>query len=314
MFDVDARTILYVRHGSHAYGLNVQSSDEDYKGVCIPPKEYMLGFMKKFEQSEMMASKGGGVDSVVYALNKFVRLAVDCNPTIVEVLFVDDEHIVKRDIFGDRLRSIRNMFISKKARFTFSGYAYQQLKRIKTHRKWLLDPPKQPPTRTAFGLSEEMKLSQSELGAFDAMSDTDVMPALSSDIVSLYAREKQYANIKSQWDQYVNWKKARNPARAELEERFGCDTKHAMHLCRLMRMCKEILSFGTVIVKRPDRDELLAIRSGEWSYERIVEHAERLDDECKSLYETSSLKRCCDVEAIDGIVVELTEKYLSFHG
>jgi len=32
-FDVDARTILLVRHGSHAYGLNTPASDEDNTGA-----------------------------------------------------------------------------------------------------------------------------------------------------------------------------------------------------------------------------------------------------------------------------------------
>lgn len=36
-------TVLLVRHGSHAYGTNTPASDEDFKGVAIPPKEYFLG-------------------------------------------------------------------------------------------------------------------------------------------------------------------------------------------------------------------------------------------------------------------------------
>ena len=37
------RTILLTRTGSHAYGTNTPESDEDYRGVCIPPPEYYLG-------------------------------------------------------------------------------------------------------------------------------------------------------------------------------------------------------------------------------------------------------------------------------
>ena len=32
------RTIFFARHGSHAYGLSTPTSDEDWKGVAIPPK------------------------------------------------------------------------------------------------------------------------------------------------------------------------------------------------------------------------------------------------------------------------------------
>ena len=67
-FDIDARTILLVRHGSHAYGLNTPTSDLDVKGVCIKPVECYFGFLKHFEQHEHMAGKGDGLDSVVYSL------------------------------------------------------------------------------------------------------------------------------------------------------------------------------------------------------------------------------------------------------
>jgi len=45
-----------------------------------------------------------------------------------------------------------------------------------------------------------------------------------------------------------------------LEAKFGFDTKHAMHLIRLLRMAREILETGVVHVKRPDAEELSAIR------------------------------------------------------
>lgn len=57
-FNLESHTIYYARHGSHAYGLNVETSDEDFKGICIPPLEFELGFLHNFEQVEEMVSKG----------------------------------------------------------------------------------------------------------------------------------------------------------------------------------------------------------------------------------------------------------------
>jgi predicted nucleotidyltransferase len=51
-FDVEARTIYMARHGSHAYGLNTPDSDEDFKGICVKPKEAYFGFTQRFEQHE----------------------------------------------------------------------------------------------------------------------------------------------------------------------------------------------------------------------------------------------------------------------
>lgn len=314
-FDVQKRTILLVKHGSHAYGTNVEGSDEDFKGVCIKPKECYFGFTQKFEQFEHMGSKSDGVDKVIYSLDKFAALAADANPNIIEVLHVADKDVLSMDEFGEQLRAHRYDFLSKKAKFTFSGYSMAQLKRIRTHRKWLLDPLKCPPMRKEFGLSEMSAVNKSELGAYDAMLSQDsIEMELPKDIITLFTREKAYQAAKTHYDQYVNWTKTRNPARAELEAKFGVDTKHAMHLVRLMRMCKEILTVGKVIVKRPDREELLAIRRGAWSYDQIVEHAEQLDAQCTALYETSLLPREPDRAKLDTIIVEMTDRYLRLHG
>jgi len=316
-FDVSARTILYVRHGSHAYGLNVVTSDEDFKGVCVKPKACYLGFLNNFEQAEHMGSKNDGVDSVTYSLDKFARLAIDCNPNIIEVLHVADKDVLKVDDFGEELRAARNDFLSKKARFTFAGYAHAQLKRIKTHRTWLLDPPKAPPERKDFGLSDSDKISKSELGAGQALFESPVAMlagGVPANVVRLFTQEKAYQAAKTHFDQYVNWKKTRNPARAELEEKFGYDVKHACHLIRLMRMCHEILSSGKVLVERPDREELLMIRRGKRTYDGLIEEADRLEAECDALYVTSSLPREPDRSKLDALIVDMTDRYLRVHG
>lgn len=314
-FDVKSRTIIFVRHGSHAYGLNIATSDTDYKGVCVKPKAAYLGFLENFEQAEHMASKSEGVDSVTYSLDKFAHLAADCNPNIIEVLHVDDHDVISSDEFGDELRGMRDLFMSKKAKFTFAGYAHAQLKRIKTHRAWLLTPPPAPPTRKEFGLSEETKVTPAEFGAFEAAVMQKLDIEMSHDVLTLFLREKQYRAAKTQFDQYVNWKKSRNPARAALEAQFGYDTKHGMHLIRLMRMCREILETGKVNVKRTfDRDDLLEIRSGRRPYDSLVEEAEQLERECDALYLTSSLRKEPDRKALDAAIVRMTERYLSLHG
>jgi predicted nucleotidyltransferase len=342
-FDVDKRTILLTKSGSHAYGTNVEGSDEDFKGVCIKPREAYFGFTQKFEQMEHMGSKSDGIDKVIYSLDKFASLAADCNPNIIEVLHIDEKHILKLDEFGHTLRSHKDEFLSKKAKFTFSGYAQAQLHRIKTHRAWLLNPPKAAPERKDFGLSESVKVSKSELGAFNSLvdqghslegldafvSDETFWQRLStgaryvfgrqvspSDVVTLFTREKAYQAAKTHFDQYLNWVKTRNPKRAETEAKYGYDTKHGMHLWRLETMGVEILRDHKVYVDRTniDRDKLMSIRHGEVEYDELVEGAERLEALCAELYKTSTLRKEPNRVKIDDIVVNMTYAYLSKHG
>ncbi len=313
-FNLDARTILLVKHGSHAYGLNTPTSDLDVKGVCIKPADCYFGFLKRFEQAELMVSKGHEQDRVVYSLEKFASLAADCNPNIIEVLHVADEDVLKVDAFGERLRGMRDAFLSKKAKFAFSGYAHAQLKRIKTHRAWLLDPPKAPPSRKDSGLPEGTKVSASELGSFESLMSKGVEMEMPKDVMTLFVRERAYQSALAHWKQFESWKATRNPARAALEAAHGYDTKHGMHLIRLMRMCRELLTTGKVIVKRPDREELLAVRNGERSYDALLEEAERIEAECDVLYQTSTaLPREPDRTAIDAEIVEMTREYLLSH-
>lgn len=312
-FDVEKRTIYRVKHGSHAYGLNIESSDVDEKGVCIEPIEYHFGFLHNFEQQELLVSKGHEKDVTIYSLKKFVKLASDCNPNIIEILFVDDCDVLFCDEFGEMLRNERQSFLSRKARHTFSGYAISQLKRIKSHRNWLLNPPKNEPNRKDFSLGETTKVSRSELGAFEQLVKSGVEVELPKDVLNLFLREKQYQVAKSTYDQYVNWVKTRNPVRSELEKKHFFDTKHGMHLIRLMRMCKEILQTGKVNVKRHDREELLAIRNGMMSYDELIDSAEKLEKECELLYETSCLPNSPNRNKLDKLIVDMTQKYLKLH-
>jgi predicted nucleotidyltransferase len=73
-FNVKDRTILLVKHGSHAYGLNIESSDVDVKGVCIEPAPYYFGFSNRFDQAIELVSTGHACDSTIFALRKESRV------------------------------------------------------------------------------------------------------------------------------------------------------------------------------------------------------------------------------------------------
>lgn len=316
-FDVHSRVIYLAKHGSHAYGLSTPQSDLDIKGICIEPKEYYFGYLHTFEQLEAMVSKGHPDDKVIYSLKKFMKLAAECNPSIIEVLHCDESDILKMDEFGEWLRDIKDAFLSRRAKHTFSGFANSQLKRIRSHRAWLLTPPVAPPNRKDFNLSETTKVSRSELGAYNQLEidGVDVEAAFPKSVTEILVNEKRYMAAKTTWDQYQNWKKTRNPARSALEEKYGYDTKHGSHLIRLMRMCKEILSGQGVIVKRHhDREFLLGVKTGAVEYDDLIEQAEKLDQECEALYLTSSLPKEPDHVFLHNQCVKMIEEYIRDFG
>ena len=113
-------------HGSLMYGTNHADSDTDIRGICVMPKEYYIG-LKRFDQYEDKIN-----DIVIYDVKKFVQLAMNCNPNIIESLWVADQHILYMNDFGKRLRKNRHLFLSKKLYHTYSGYAYSQAQKIRT--------------------------------------------------------------------------------------------------------------------------------------------------------------------------------------
>lgn len=121
----ESRLILKTYGGSLAYGTNLPSSDIDYRGVCIPPIDYLLG-LQHFEQHESLQPN----DVVIYSLKKFVNLAMSCNPNILDILFTRPEDILFKNKFGDELLKIKNDFITKRAFKSYVGYANAQLKRM----------------------------------------------------------------------------------------------------------------------------------------------------------------------------------------
>ncbi len=111
-------------------------------------------------------------------------------------------------------------------------------------------------------------------------------------------------------DEYNNWKKwkeNRSDTRHELEEKFGYDTKHAGHTFRLLKTGCEILEGKGVLVKRPDKEFLLDVRNGKYTYEWVVAEAEKYDKEIlPKLYEQSKLQHTVDPK----VYVDLMKKIL----
>lgn len=118
--------------GSHSYGTALPDSDMDTRGVFIAPPEYSLGVFKKVEQCESSVE-----DETIFEFDKFVQLAVACNPNIIELLYTPSENILFIDEPFRRLVENRHLILSTKAKFSFSGYSMAQMKRISGHNRWL---------------------------------------------------------------------------------------------------------------------------------------------------------------------------------
>ncbi len=288
-------------YGSTAFNLDRVGSDLDIRGIVVGPRSWYHGFAAAPEQIEHNA------DHVHFEIRKFFRLAVAANPTMLEILWSAPESHRHVSPVGRRLLESRSLFLSRRVADTFAGYARSQLARIHTHRQWLLEPPARPPTRTDFGLPDGAAMNADQRRAAEAVMAREGWE-LSTNFLDLLTRERRFEAARTHHEQYLHWQKTRNPARAALEKRYGYDTKHAMHLVRLQRMAVEVLVAGELRVRRDDRDELLAIRDGAWSFDELMAQCELLAAEIRDARESSDLPIHPDEDVLSDLCCELVEQ------
>jgi len=114
-------------HGTWRPNTDPNSIDDiDVMGVMINPIEAYFGFGKQdtFERKE------DPWDVVIYDIRKFVHLLCKMNPNVLSLLWIKSNYYIKVTPIGKLLIDNRNLFISKEAYKTFTGYAWSQLHRM----------------------------------------------------------------------------------------------------------------------------------------------------------------------------------------
>ncbi|HEX7754319.1 MAG TPA: hypothetical protein VF421_03160 [Niabella sp.] len=105
--------------------------------------------------------------------------------------------------------------------------------------------------------------------------------------------------------------KKRNAARYQstMDHGKNYDAKNMMHVFRLLKMAKEIVSENRINVRRTDRLLLLQIKKGEREYDELVQEADKMMQGLKELYLNSSLSDTPDLNAVNQILVRMRTAY-----
>jgi predicted nucleotidyltransferase len=109
--------------------------------------------------------------------------------------------------------------------------------------------------------------------------------------------------------------KGKNPKRAKLIRKYGFDTKFAMQLMRLLYTCWEMVTSGTLKVRRPKHEVnvLHDIREGRISKEYVIDVAKKYMSLIESL-EGGSLKPEPDYNLVNTTVSEIVHDCLEERG
>lgn len=301
--------ILLTTGGSHAYGTNVGTSDLDIRGICVERPHEIIG-LSSFEQFE-----NKDTDTTIYALRKVISLLLNCNPNVVEMLGTKEEHLFICTKEGKLLRDNVDLFLSKKAIASFGGYATAQLRRLQNALARDSYPQKEKEQHILKSIEKQMMtlqdryktITNEEIKVYIDKSDKeDLDTEIFLDVQLTHYPLRDFKNIYSEMSQIVNDYGKLNHRNSKKDTLHL--NKHAMHLIRLLIMGTELLEGkGINTYRGDDREFLLNIRNGKYSYEEIFEMVNKHEKEFKYASDNTTLPNKPNYHKVEELAMEINK-------
>jgi predicted nucleotidyltransferase len=309
--------ILLGLGGSHAYGTNIAGSDVDIRGIAINTKEEILG-SANFEQVV-----NNETDTTIYSIRKIISLLSSCNPNTIEMLGLKPEHYLYLSSIGQELLDNKKLFLSKRAKYSFGGYAFSQLRRLDNKAARTIEqaereqhilnsitaatyawPDKYGCFKTGEGIRLYLDESEQENMDKEIFMDIHLTGYPLRDYKAMWAEMK---NVVADFDK-IGYRNQNAIERGKLG-------KHMMHLVRLYLMCLDILEKEEIITFREnDISFLMDIRNGKFLddnsqpltefYDMVNEYEKRLD----YAVENTSLPDKPDYHKINEFLMSVNER------
>lgn len=280
--------ILIGLGGSYAYGTNTENSDLDVRGCALNTKEEILT-NKNFEQFVNEET-----DTTIYSFNKLVSLLSNTNPNTIELIGLNPDHYLYIHPIGQELLNNAHLFLSKKAVYSFGGYANQQLRRMEL----LCNRDVSQSQREQFILNTINNAMYDIKRAYQDFTDEEIKLYIDKAVQEGYDTEifmdvnlkhyplRDYCSVWNEMKAIVSSynKIGKRNEKAITHNKLG---KHMMHLIRLYMMCLDILEKEKIITYREaEHDLLMDIRNGKFldsNNQPIPEFYEMIDDYEKKL-------------------------------
>lgn len=305
---VEQNKILELRVGSHLYGTNTENSDEDFCGVFIPPINYYFGLDSVNEADLSIKSKlengrnsKDAIDRKFYELRKFVKLAIDNNPSIIEMLFVNKENVVFHNYFGESLLDNKHLFPYKECYHRFKGYAISQTKKMLVKSGNMKD--------LKLGLKFLEEVAKEEISSkfiFEVQNVLCQSPYFGDNgnqhlfVGDIYIQKnitikRAIEQIQERVNKFGN--------RKDLVEDYGFDVKFSSHAVRLLMQCKELLDTGEIIFPLKEKDLILDIKRGKFNLQEVNDLIEHCQNECDISFEKSHLPKKPRYDKINNLLI-----------
>ena len=308
--------ILLTIGGSYAYGTNNENSDIDIRGCALNTKMQILT-NQNFEQRVDV-----NTDTTIYAFNKLISLLSSVNPNTIELLGNKPEYYFYVHPIGQELLDNSHLFLSKRAVYSFGGYASQQIRRLsnKANREVNQSEREEYILKSVKNSFDKIKQNycQSPDDSIklytDASDREDYDTEIFMDVNLKHYPLRDYKDIWAEMNSVVkSYNKMGKRNQCAIER--GKLAKHMMHLIRLYLMCFDILEKEQIITHRDkDHDFLMDIRNGKYldkdnqPIEEFYEMIDKLEQRLKYDSVNTSLPDNPNYNKINEFVASVNER------
>lgn len=328
--------------GSRAYGLATAKSDTDLKGVFYLPRStfYGLNYIPQISNEsndevyyelgrfmdlliknnpnilEMLASPA---DCILYKhplmerLNIKMFLSKNCKETFGGYAITQ-----VRKAKGLKKKIVNPMPKERASVLDFcyivAGHSSIDLKswlEKNSYRQAQCGLVNIPHAKGLFALfyDAEDKFQYKGIAANEAANEVSLssIPKEAQQIAYLCFNAESYSMYCKEFKEYWDWVDKRNEDRYADNKQHGkdYDSKNMMHTIRLLQVTEEILKTGELRVNRPNREELLAIRSGKFDYSELLAESEMWIQKIDLAYQQSRLPESVDYQKLENILIDI---------
>lgn len=298
--------VVKMEFGSAVYGTSLPTSDRDFKGIFLPTAKQILlqkapkCFSSNTKKDSSKKNEATDIDEEFFSLHSFIKLALDGQVPILDMLFTPKKHILfpssntdyavhdyafvweelqhnKYKFLHSNLAPYIGYILHQTAKYSIKG---SRLAAMRAVLNYLVDLPELSKIHSHF--SSELPLTlQNEYSGIVLVKGPKGIPEPHIEVcgrkVPFHATVKYAKEVYQRiFDLYGE--------RAKLSEsNEGVDWKAVGHALRICGQARELLTTGHITFPRPNADLLLKVRKGEIPYKQVSEWIESGADEIKTI-------------------------------
>jgi hypothetical protein len=309
--------IYRILHGSHLYGTNTATSDEDFKEVYVPSgRSILLQRVKEARASGPVKAANeknqpGDVDTNSFSIGKLFSMITKGDIIGCEMIFTPPQNILFKDFRYDMIVENRMIFLSRKVD-GYVGYCRQQAN------KYGIRGSRVAAARGAMEMfakcmddgykkldevwSRVIEYADTEHCAIEDIPNGATGQSMEHFVCC--GKKQPITNpIKAAYECYKKIFDEYGHRALAAEQNQGIDWKAVSHACRVGEQALELLRDHTITFPRPNAAELLKVKRGEIEYQDVANYLDELLIAVEKASQISTLPEKADQARIDELIL-----------